>query len=103
MYNGLTRTQCSILTQFRTGHIGLNTHLYRFQLAPSPDCPLCFVPEIVPHLLLACPAHHHARFILITRLGTARLSLKVLLSSKTEHKPTLDFIHDTARFSRYPL
>jgi hypothetical protein len=103
MYDGLSRPQCSILTQLRTGHIGLNAHLFRFHLAPSPDCALCFVPETVSHFLLACPLYHRARRALITRLGTARLSLRLLLSSKAEHKPTLDFVRDTARFPRYLL
>ncbi|KAJ7661003.1 hypothetical protein B0H17DRAFT_880638, partial [Mycena rosella] len=55
MYDDLSRPQCSILTQLRTAHIGLNVFLYRFHLAPSPDCPLCLVPESVPHFLLTCP------------------------------------------------
>ncbi|KAJ6541371.1 hypothetical protein B0H19DRAFT_959096 [Mycena capillaripes] len=41
-----------------TSHIGLNAFLYRFHLAPSPRCPLCLVPETVPHYLLACPRYH---------------------------------------------
>ncbi|KAJ7651919.1 hypothetical protein B0H17DRAFT_409570 [Mycena rosella] len=36
--------------------IALNAFLFRFHLAPSPDCPLCFVPETVPHFLLTCPS-----------------------------------------------
>jgi hypothetical protein len=102
MYDGLSHPQCSILTRLWTGHIGLNAHLHRFRLTASPDCSLCFVPETVSHFLLACPAHHHARRILITRLGTARLTLR-LLSSKADHKPVLDFVRDTDRFPRYAL
>jgi hypothetical protein len=64
---------------------------------------LCFVPETVSHFLLACPAHHRARRTLITRLGTARLSLRLLLSAKVDHKPVLNFVRDTARFPRYAL
>ncbi|KAJ7659009.1 hypothetical protein B0H17DRAFT_842174, partial [Mycena rosella] len=54
-YSGLSRPQCSVWTQLRTSHIGLNAFLYRFHLAPSPDCPLCLVPKTVPHFLLSCP------------------------------------------------
>ncbi|KAJ7302012.1 hypothetical protein DFH08DRAFT_643477, partial [Mycena albidolilacea] len=39
IYEGLSRPQCSVLTQLRTGHIGLNAYLHRFKLAPSPLCP----------------------------------------------------------------
>ncbi|KAJ6610965.1 hypothetical protein B0H10DRAFT_1652619, partial [Mycena sp. CBHHK59/15] len=52
MYDDLSRPQCSMLTQLRTTHIGLNAYLYRFHLAPSPNCTLCLVPETVPHFLL---------------------------------------------------
>ncbi|KAJ7700684.1 hypothetical protein B0H17DRAFT_925216, partial [Mycena rosella] len=41
MYADLSRPQCSILTQLRTAHVGLNAFLYRFHLAPSPDCDHC--------------------------------------------------------------
>ncbi|KAJ7642933.1 hypothetical protein B0H17DRAFT_1104741, partial [Mycena rosella] len=44
MYGGLSRPQCSVLAQMCTGHIGLNTYLYRFHLAPSPNCPSCPAP-----------------------------------------------------------
>jgi ribonuclease HI len=54
MYTDLSRMQCSILTQLHMAHIGLNVFLYRFHLAPSPDCPLCLVPETVSHYLLTC-------------------------------------------------
>ncbi|KAJ7301422.1 hypothetical protein DFH08DRAFT_630928, partial [Mycena albidolilacea] len=55
MYTDLSCVQCSILTQLCTAHIGLNVFLYRFHLAPSPDCPLCWVLKTVSHYLLTCP------------------------------------------------
>jgi hypothetical protein len=103
MYNDLTRPQCSVLTQLRTGHIGLNAFLFRFHLAPSPACALCNTPESVPHFLLLCPAYRRQRLDLVRRLGTARLSLKLLLSAKKDAKPVLDFVRDTGRFPRYSL
>jgi hypothetical protein len=36
-------------------------------------------------------------------LGTARLSLKLLLESKTDHKPVLAYVRDTGRLPRYSL
>ncbi|KAJ6527383.1 hypothetical protein B0H19DRAFT_863310, partial [Mycena capillaripes] len=54
MYEGLSRPQCSVFTELRTTHIGLNAFLYRFHLAPSPKCPLCLVPETVTHFLPSC-------------------------------------------------
>ncbi|KAJ7443773.1 hypothetical protein B0H11DRAFT_2250465 [Mycena galericulata] len=75
LYEGLSRPQCSVLTQLRTGDIGLNAYLFRFDLAPSPNFPHCGVPESVPHFLPSCRAHHPHRLRMIMRLGTARLSL----------------------------
>jgi ribonuclease HI len=103
MYNGLSRLQCSVLTQLRTGHIGLNAHLHRFHLAPSGDCALCFVPETVQHFLISCPTNHRHRLRLVGRLCMSRLSMKLLLSSKSDPKPVLDFARDTGRFPCYAL
>ncbi|KAJ7314508.1 hypothetical protein DFH08DRAFT_620281, partial [Mycena albidolilacea] len=54
MYEGLSRPQCSVLTQLHTGLIGLNAYLHCFKLTPSPLCLHCDVPESVPHFLLGC-------------------------------------------------
>jgi hypothetical protein len=104
MYTGLSRPGCSILTQLRTGHIGLNAYLFRFHLAPSPLCPHCAAaPESVPHFLLICPAHRAHRLRLIARIGTSRISLRSLLSIKNEPGPVLAFVRDTGRLPRYDL
>jgi hypothetical protein len=103
MYDGLSRPQCSVLTQLRTTHLALNAYLYRFHLAPSPDCELCLVPETVPHFLLMCPRYRRQRLDLVLNLGTARLSLRRLLAVKSDSKPVLRFVRDTGRFPRYAL
>jgi hypothetical protein len=104
MYVGLSRPQCSVLTQLRTGHIGLNAYLHRFKLAPSPLCPHCNVPKSVAHLLLTCPAHRIACLHLILCVKTACLSLHTLLSSKDDATPVLAFVRRaTGRLPRYDL
>ncbi|KAJ7603602.1 hypothetical protein B0H17DRAFT_1222428 [Mycena rosella] len=103
MYDDLSRPRCSILTQLRTAHIGLNAFLYRFHLAPSPGCSLCSVPETVSHYLLACPGYQRQHLVLIARLGTARLSLRRLISVKADPHSVLAFVRDTGRFPRYVL
>ncbi|KAF7372169.1 hypothetical protein MVEN_00076000 [Mycena venus] len=102
-YSELSRPRGSILTQLRTGHIGLNAYLHRFNLTPSPNCHHCGVPESVPHFLLICPAYHAHRLCLISRLGTARLSLRCLISTKADPGPVLAFVHNTGRFPLYAL
>jgi hypothetical protein len=103
LYTDLSHPQCSVLTQLRTTHFALNSYLYHFCLGPSPNCALCLVPETVPHFLLACPAYCRQRLRLIMRLGTARLSLRPLLSAKSQPKLVLDFVRETGRFPRYVL
>jgi hypothetical protein len=103
MYDGLSRPQCSILTQLCTTHLALNSYLYRFHLAPSPNCELCLVPETVAHYLLSCPRYRRQRLDLILKLGTAPLSLHRLLAAKSDPKPVLCFVRDTGRFLRYAL
>jgi hypothetical protein len=97
MYDKLSRLQCSVLTQLRTGHIGLNTYLHRFKIVPSPLCPHCATLESVPHLLLICPAYHHVCLRLIIRVKTACLSLRTLLSAKSDAAPVLAFVRETGR------
>ncbi|KAJ7814640.1 hypothetical protein B0H13DRAFT_2381619 [Mycena leptocephala] len=82
MYEGLSRPQCSVLTQLRTTHLALNGYLYRFHLAPSPTA--SYASSLKP-------------------LGTARLSLRRLLAVKSDSKPVLRFVRDTGRFPRYAL
>jgi hypothetical protein len=103
MYVGLSRPQCSVLTQLCMGHIGLNTYLHRFKLTLSPLCPHCNVPESAPHLLPTCPAHRVARLHLILRVKTTCLSLRTLLSSKNDAAPVLSFVQATGCLPRYNL
>jgi hypothetical protein len=103
MYDGLRRLQCSVLTQLCTTHLTLNAYLFRFHLAPTPDCELCLVPETVPHYLLLCPRYRRQCLDLILNLGTAQLSLRRLLAAKSDSKPVLRFVHDTLRFPCYSL
>jgi hypothetical protein len=103
MYDDRSRRQCSVLTQRRTGHVGLNTYLHCCNLAASSHCLLCAVPETVPHFLLLCPVFRRQRLELILKLGTARLSLKLLLGMKADHKSVLSFVRNTNHIPRYLL
>lgn len=103
IYNRLSRLQCSILTQLCTTHLALNTYLYRFHLAPSPDCKLCLGPETIPHYLLSCPHYRCQRLDLVLKLGTVHLSLRRLLATKSDSKPVLRFMRDTGHFPCYTL
>ncbi|KAK7006559.1 hypothetical protein R3P38DRAFT_2414657, partial [Favolaschia claudopus] len=41
LYKDRTRAEASVVTQLRTGHIGLNALLYRIKAVNSPLCAKC--------------------------------------------------------------
>ncbi|KAE9407133.1 hypothetical protein BT96DRAFT_746098, partial [Gymnopus androsaceus JB14] len=87
------------LTQIRTGHIPLNSHLHRIQLADSPDCPCCKRhPETVFHYLLECPAHCAPRNRLQRAVGHERFNMAALLTDSANLKHLFRFIDHTKRF-----
>ncbi|KAJ7757385.1 hypothetical protein DFH07DRAFT_742174 [Mycena maculata] len=97
MYDGLSRPQCSVLTQLRISHIGLNSFLHCFHLGPSPNCTHCHVPETASHFVLACPLCCQQHLELIHKVGTAHLSLWLLLGVNSDPKPVLVFVCDNGR------
>ena len=52
-----------LLIRLRTGHIGLNEHLFKLKLSTTQFCPNCTtqLPENVEHFLLHCPSFLSAR------------------------------------------
>ena len=57
------RVQC-VISRLRIGHVGVQTHLFRFNLSDSPLCSHCHVPETIHHFLLICPQFAAARSVL---------------------------------------
>lgn len=55
------------------------------------------------HHLISFPMYRSQPLNLIRRLGTARLSLRLLLATKSDPKPVLQFVRKTGRFPRYLL
>lgn len=101
LYKELPRWACSIITQLRCGHVGLNQYLARFNLADSPKCNTCQVPETVEHYLLRCRRFTKMRHTLRCRLGRTPLSMKALLGPKSDRKALLDYVQATGRFAHY--
>ncbi|KAK6972148.1 hypothetical protein R3P38DRAFT_3336080 [Favolaschia claudopus] len=86
-YKDRSRQSASIITQLRTGHIGLNAFLHR-------------IHATVSHFLLSCPRFRDARHILRTTLKKP-LSLRLLLGSPAHTSSLLQFIQSTKRFPLY--
>jgi len=95
---GLPKKLTSILVQLRTGHIGLNKHLFRIGKTTSPLCPCCGRhPETVMHFVLQCPAHRMARERMLKLLGRRQTTLHELLTDRKALKPLFRYVRDTGR------
>jgi hypothetical protein len=97
IYKDLSRQEASILTQLRTGHIGLNAFRYRIGQVDSPNCTHCNVPETVTHYLLTCRRFIDQRHTLKNTLKR-KLSLINLIGHKPPTTQLLEFINATSRF-----
>lgn len=89
--------------QLRTGHIGLNQHLFRICKVELLSCPHCrgITVETVKHYLLDCPFYCKERHTLQSKLHRNAHSISFLLSSPVTIKPLLKFVHSTGRFKAF--
>ena len=62
------------MSRLRLGHVGLNSHLHRFNMAESDLCNTCGVPETVPHFLMTCTRHTNERRRLLSNLNQANIN-----------------------------
>jgi ribonuclease HI len=99
----LDRRQASLLFQLRSGHIGLNHHLFRIRRSETPSCPHCrgITVETVKHFLLDCPQYVRERHELRVKLRRNSDSLSFLLSSPVAILPLLKYVHSTGRFKSF--
>ena len=100
LYRGLTRQQCSVLSQLRSGHVGLNAFLARIRAVDSDLCPVCLLPETVAHYMLTCQRY----FAACHTLGQAvsgPLSLRSTIGDPDARSAVLDFVAATGRFAAY--
>ena len=67
-YHGLSRPQCSLLLQCRTGFNGSRKRLYQIQKAESPLCD-CGEVQTAKHLFCFCPLLSEARSALVRAIG----------------------------------
>jgi ribonuclease HI len=103
LYRGLSRPAGSLLTQLRSGHVGLNQHLSRIKLVDSPKCPNCDTRETVEHYLLGCRRYTQARHELQIAIGRhhGQLNRRTLLATPQHTKALITYIASTGRFKTY--
>ncbi|KAF7970993.1 hypothetical protein HWV62_22243 [Athelia sp. TMB] len=100
LIDGLSRSQASLITQFRTANVPLNYLLFRIHRAESPACPHCggITVETIRHYILDCPHYAHARHALRLKLGRTASEIPTLLHDKDAVIEFLRYVHATGRF-----
>ncbi|KAJ1299394.1 hypothetical protein OPQ81_011131 [Rhizoctonia solani] len=96
----LPRSRTTLLFRLITGHVQLRSHLYRLQLADSPQCEHCRrEPETVTHFLFRCPRFAEQRHTHLGSQGADYLRLPFVLHATSALAPLFDFIKGTGRFA----
>lgn len=97
----LRRNQASLLTQLRTGHIPLNSVLFRIKRAESPECPHCRngINETLLHYLFFCPHYDIARTILNSATRREASPISFLLNARKGIPHLLRYVDHTNRLT----
>ncbi|KAI6118268.1 hypothetical protein F5141DRAFT_1000048, partial [Pisolithus sp. B1] len=85
--------------RLRTGHIGLNKHLFRIKKVDSPACRCGFPQESVGHYLTVCPLYNRARHNLHVNLGRKASQINYLLTAREARPHLMKFVTATRRFA----
>lgn len=98
-----SRSDISIIAQFRTDFSALNTHKFRCRLVSSPACDACgATKETRAHFLLHCPAWDHLRpplQLVSYKVGIlGAVDVRTLLNHPDLLKPVITFIRQTRGF-----
>jgi hypothetical protein len=104
LHEGLSKAKSSLLTQARTGAIGLREFLFR-QRVPDIPTPLCSCEngkETVLHLVVECENTRHHVSDLSVHVGN-ELDLHRVLSDRVEANQLLGWLLDLGRLREYRL
>lgn len=100
--NKSRRKDCAII-RLRLGHAGLNQHLHRFNLAPTPYCDHCGSRETIEHYLINCEQYDDQRGRLVYRIMKLigympQITIRLLLGGekfpKLTNKKITEFVAD---------
>src|SRR5438045_9296267 len=80
LYNKIeNRNGAAKIAQLRTGHCGLNRHLYHFDIKGSPCCQCGHGKETVEHYLMECRNYREQMKKLRREAGTGKMRMEILL------------------------
>ena len=103
------------INRFRLGHVGVNKHLHRFNLAETPLCTTCQSEDSIEHFLMYCEDYIDQRGRLLVRLFKVlghipKISVELLLGAKEEYtqeenkmiiKNVAQFLLDTGKINKF--
>ena len=90
IYNTMTQEDVKILVQLRTGHVGLNSYLYRVKKTDSAACECGMGEETVAHFLFLCPRWVNERQDLRHILQDRWADLSYTLGGWSSRKDTIN-------------
>ena len=65
------------LTRFRLGHVGVNSHMFRFEMSRTHLCNECGVNDTIEHYWLQCRKYSLARTIMYEALSEIGVPLTI--------------------------
>ena len=102
--NALSRSQASLITQIRCGHIPLNSYLYRINKSETDLCQACLdgednlhCKETVRHFLFECTAFRAEREELVGKISRSHLNLRDIMADTNRMRALATFIRKTGR------
>jgi len=94
--SGLNCRQTSVLTQLRTGHIPLNSHLFHINKSESPHCNHCpNMVEDVAHLLFHCNKYMIQRHRLVMATKRKAFNSNHILTNLAAIRHMINFVNST--------
>ena len=103
----LNRLQASLMIQLRSGHIPLNSYLFRINKTDSDLCQACLEEvdnlhcrETVKHYLFECNSYSEEREELVGKITRSHLNLRDIMSTTDRMTALAHFITRTGRFKK---
>jgi hypothetical protein len=105
IHRDLTKARSSLLTQARTGAIGLNAFLFKMRVPdiPSPLCSSGCGAETFDHIVLKCLGFKEQRAVLNPRGTLDSFTLRYTLCSAEDATPILNWFFGLGRLAEYSL